>query len=62
MVKLEMIHQEIIDYHQLQLIIQVFYMEKIFYKFLLVCIILVLLQKIQIHIVGDKMSTLKKKK
>jgi hypothetical protein len=47
-------HQQI-DYYQLQLI-QVFYMERVLYKYLQVLGILVLYQMIQIHIVGEEMG------
>jgi hypothetical protein len=56
MVKLEMVHQEQIDYIQLQLTIRVFYMERVFYRYLLVVFIHVRQQMKEIHIVGDKIG------
>jgi hypothetical protein len=51
-----MVHLEQIDSFQLRLIIQVFYQERVLHKYLLAILIHVLLQMIQIHIVGEAMS------
>jgi hypothetical protein len=54
--KLEMVLLEQIDYLQLQLTLMEFYLEKKFYNYQVVVIILVQLQMILIHIVGDIIS------
>jgi hypothetical protein len=51
-----------LDYFQLQFIIQEFYQKKKICKYLVVMIILVLLQVIEIHIVGEVTSIFNKKK
>jgi hypothetical protein len=57
MEELEMVQQQI-DHYLLQFLLLVFYQERVYYKLLLVFGILVQLQMIQIHIVGDIMGNI----